>query len=194
VMGTDGKGVYMNLLRAHYSLVHLLVVLRSLEEARSSSGVHTTPLPLRRTACSASWFHSYSLLRASSRPSQWRTWCCLVCGILWAGSKSGAVRTWRGNASTRQEYVRLHLGAFAGGGGDWCIYMVESGYLASGGSTQTTTTCPGPYLLPMLGSAIKSRIKASSRVLQALPLDCVRWSQCMRIVLTALVSPRRSAT
>jgi len=32
VMGTDGKGVYVNLLRAHYSLVPLLVVLRSLEE------------------------------------------------------------------------------------------------------------------------------------------------------------------
>jgi len=32
VMGTDGKGVCMNLLRAHYSPVHLLVVLRSLEE------------------------------------------------------------------------------------------------------------------------------------------------------------------
>ena len=32
VMERDGKGVCMNLLRAHYSPVHLLVVLRSLEE------------------------------------------------------------------------------------------------------------------------------------------------------------------
>ena len=80
------------------------------------------------------------------------------------------------------------------------IYMVESGEWASGGSTQATTTCPGPYLLPILGLTINSRIKASSRALQALPLDCVRWSQCLRIVSCLrivpadLVSPRRSAT
>lgn len=44
-----------------------------------------------------------------------------------------------------------------------------------------------PYLLPMLGSAIRARMKASSRALQASPLDCVRWSQRLEIVATDLV-------